>query len=140
MERLIDLSGKNLSFISLGHSHSKVHPAWKDDTNDSFLICYELILSFEDDSHYLIQPCEVDLPDRFPALGLSIEQVKSSGPKSVFTAFEQLNRVVDIEQSDFLGEDTINQYSLTLDNQKKVIIRHVLPPMSMGIRIDDGNA
>jgi len=140
MERLIDLSGKYLKVISLGHSHSKVHPAWKDDTNDGFLICYELMLSFEDGSHYLVKPCEVDLPDRFPSLGLSIEQVNSSEPKSVFTDFEQPNRVVAIEQSDFLGEDTINQYSLALDNHQKVIIRHVLPPMSMGIRIDDRNA
>ncbi|CAM3662905.1 MULTISPECIES: hypothetical protein [Pseudoalteromonas] len=140
MKRLTDLSGKNLSVISLGHSQRKVHPAWKDDTNDCFLICYELIFSFEDGSHYLVKPCELDLPDRFPALGLSIDQVNSSRPKSVFTAFEQPNRVVGIEQSDFLGEDTINQYSLILDNQQRIIIRHVFPPMSMGIKIENGNA
>jgi hypothetical protein len=93
MERLFDLSGKYLKVISLGHSHSKESPAWKDDTNENILIFCELVLSFEDGSHYLVKPCELDLPDRFPTLGLTIILVESSDAKSVFTDFEQPNRV-----------------------------------------------
>ena len=136
MDKLIDFTGKVLERVELGNTHDEVHPAWKDDTNEGLLICYELLLSFQGNSFFTVKPCEIDLPERYPGLGLSITESKST---KMVSALEELNlpsKVVHIEQSDFLGEDAINQYQLTLQNNKSIIIRHVFPPMSMGVKVE----
>ena len=63
----------------------------------------------------------------------AIDKIEQSIP---FNIAELPIRVCNIVQSDHLGEDVINQYALVLENGKNVVIRHVYPPMSMGIRIE----
>lgn len=136
MDKLIDFTGKVLESVEIGRTHDEVHPAWKDDTNVGFLICYELLLTFHDNTFFTIKPCEVDMPGRYPSLGLSIAESKSINMVSVLDELNLPSKVIHIEQADFLGEDVINQYQLTLQNNQSIIIRHVFPPMSMGIKIE----
>ena len=131
---------KNLVEIRTGRNHDEVHSAWKDDTNEGFLICYSIELVFDDQSTFTIQPCEVELPGRFPALGLKVSEGKFQ-EQSFLLEMEGLpSKILEIKQDDYLGEGVENQTKFTLKNDKKVVIRHVFPPMTLGIKIEASNA
>lgn len=136
MNKLIDFTDKVIEGVKLGRTHDEVHPAWKDDTNKDFLICYELFLSFQGNSFFIVKPCEVNLPERYPSLGLSITESEPTKMESTLSGLNLPSKVVHIEQTDFLGEDVINQYKLTLQNNQSITIRHVFPPMSMGVKVE----
>jgi hypothetical protein len=122
--------------VQIGHNHEKVHHAWQDESNEDFLICYDINLEFEDNNIYSVKPCEVDIIDRYPALGLSLEEIEKVELLTPFNITDLPMRVSNIIQSDHLGEDVINQYTLVFESGCRVVIRHVYPPMSMGIRIE----
>jgi hypothetical protein len=84
MQNLIDLSGKNLVAIQLGHNHEAVHKAWQDNTNQNFLICYEIGLVFDDKTSYVIKPSEVNIKGHYPALGLILCQNNNQNLTSCF--------------------------------------------------------
>jgi hypothetical protein len=44
--------------------------------------------------------------------------------------------ITDIEESDVLGEDTVNQYVLTTSNGWRITFRHIFPPMMVGISLE----
>ena len=131
---------KNLIEIRTGRSHDEVHPAWKDDTNEGFFICYSIELVFDDESTFTIQPCEVELQDRFPALGLEVSEEKSQEQSYLLKMVGLPSKILEIKQADYLGEGVENQVELILNNDKKVVIRHVFPPMTLGIKIEASNA
>ncbi|PKG62734.1 MULTISPECIES: hypothetical protein [Pseudoalteromonas] len=132
---LNSLKGKVLIAVSLSHIHEKVHLAWQDKSNEGFLICYEITLEFEDGKTYLIKPCEVDAIGYYPSLGLSIEPLERIELFYPFNISKLPSRICDIVESDHLGEGVVNQFTLTFDNEKNFVIRHVYPPMTMGIRV-----
>lgn len=134
------LDRKCLVEIRVGKSHDKVHPAWQDDTNEGFLICYDVNLVFDDQSIFLVQPREVEITGRYPGLGLSLEEIEAVNLPSLFKISCLPMRVEEVLQTDCLGEDVINQYIIALENGSKIVIRHVFPPMTMGIRFEQGNA
>jgi hypothetical protein len=131
---------KNLIEIRTGRRHDEVHPAWKDDTNEGFLICYSIELLFDDESTFTIQPCEVELQDRFPALGLEVSEGKLQEQSYLIEMVGLPSKILEIEQADYLGEGVENQMEFTLKNDKKVVIRHVFPPMTLGLKIEASNA
>lgn len=131
---------KILIEIRTGRSHDEVHPAWKDDTNTGFLICYSIELVFDDESTFTIQPCEVELPDRYPALGLELNEGKFQRPSSALKMVDLPSKILEMEQIDHLGEGVENQMVFTLKNGKTIVIRHVFPPMTLGIKIEASNA
>ena len=126
-----------------------VHPAWVDDLTLP-IVGFDAFLEFADGDLIQISPCEVDLgPDRYPGLGLALQpctskalQFISPGGHTVeavplveavpFTPFS----IVGIEESDPLGEDTVNQYSLATNNGRRVIFRHMFPPMTLGMHVE----
>jgi len=136
MVDLKSLIGKSLVAVTIGHNHEKVHSAWRDESNEGFLICYDINLEFGDNIIYSVKPSERDIIDRYPGLGLNLEAIDKIEQSIPFNIAELPIRVCNIVQSDHLGEDVINQYALVLENGKNVVIRHVYPPMSMGIRIE----
>lgn len=140
MNNLRDLSQKKLVAILTGNNHETVHKAWQDDTNEGFLICYKITLIFDDQENYILRPCEVDIEGRYPGLGLELEPEIPDGLMSTININNLPQRIDHVIQDDYLGEDVTNQYILVLDNGDKIIIRHVLPPMTMGIRIEGVNA
>ena len=125
-----------------GVSHEKVHNAWQDESNEGFLICYDVNLIFENDISYSVQPAEVDIDGRYPGLGLAMdlrkkEEILLSDP------FDNLSlpiKVCEVVQTDPLGEDVVSQYTFVLTDGNKIIIRHVYPPMTLGIKIEAVNA
>jgi len=131
---------KCLVEIRVGKNHDKVHPAWQDDTNEGFLICYDVNLVFDDQSIFLVQPCEIEIKGRYPGLGLSLKEIEAVNLPSLFKISCLPMRVEEMLQTDCLGEDVINQYIVALENGSKIVIRHVFPPMTIGIRFEHGNA
>lgn len=131
---------KNLIEIRTGRSHDEVHSAWKDDTNEGFLICYSISLVFDDQYTFTIQPCEVELADRFPALGLEVSEGGFQEQYFLLEMDSLPSRILGIKQNDYLGEGVENQMEFTLKNHKKILIRHVFPPMTLGIKIEASNA
>jgi len=131
---------KNLIEIRTGRNHDEVHSAWKDDTSESFLICYSIELVFGDESTFTIKPSEVELPGSFPALGLDVSEEKVKGQSFSFEMAGLPSKLLEVKKTDYLGEGVENQMEFTLKNDKKVVIRHVLPPMTLGIKIEASNA
>jgi hypothetical protein len=140
MESIDRLHLKRLKTVLLGHNHAKVHPAWVDESNEGFLICYEAQLVFDDGTIYVIRPCEENLEGRYPALGLSLEQGDSITLENVFPVAESPVIVTEVLSTDHLGEEVINQWLFRLENNMHLIIRHVYPPMSLGIKVAVSNA
>jgi hypothetical protein len=140
MESIDSLNLKRLKTVLLGDNHPKVHPAWVDESNEGFLICYEIQLVFDDGTIYLIRPCEKNLEGRYPALGLCVEQVDSTTLDNVFSVAERPVIVTEVLSTDHLGEEVINQWLFILENNMHLIIRHVYPPMSLGIKVAVSNA
>ena len=93
-------------------------------------------MEFEGNISYSVKPCDVDIIGRYPGLGLSFESIDKIEQTIPFNVAELPIRVCIIIQSDHLGGDVINQYTLVLANVTNVVIRHVYPPMSIGIRIE----
>ncbi len=140
MTESMSFDQKCLVEIRVGKSHDKVHPAWQDDTNEGFLICYDVNLIFDDQSIFLVRPCEVEAKDRYPALGLSLREIEAVNLPVLFKVPCLPMRVEEVVQTDCLGEDVINQYVIAMENGSKIVIRHVFPPMTMGIRFEQRNA
>jgi len=130
------LSGKLLVAVKIGHNHEKVYPAWQDEINEGFLICYDINLLFQGQESYSVKPCEVDIIDRYPGLGLMLEDVDKLESSIPFNITGLPLRVSEIVQSDHLGEDVINQYVFVLENGANLVIRHVFPPMTLGINVE----
>jgi len=133
---LKSLIGKCLVAVQIGHNHEKVHHAWRDESNEGFLICYDINLEFEDNNNYSIKPCDVNVIGRYPALSLCLEETQNVEVLMVFDIKELPMCIRYITQSVHLGEEVVNQYTLVLDNGERIVIRHVYPPMSMGIKVE----
>ena len=140
MEIVDSLKSKRLKTVLIGNNQTKVHPAWVDDTNEGFLICYEIQLVFDDGTMYLAQPCEHSIEGRYPALGLRLNSIDSLTVENVFPVEGTPVLVTNVISSDNLGEDVVNQWVLNLENGMHLVIRHVYPPMSLGIRVAVSNA
>jgi hypothetical protein len=140
MSENIILESKTLIEVRTGKNHDEVHQAWKDDTNDGFLICYEIELVFDDESTYSLCPSEIELEGRYPALGLELKEGKVQVASFQLKTVALPSKLTKIENADHLGEGVTNQIVFTLDNGKKVIVRHVFPPMTLGIKVEASNA
>ncbi|UTP72331.1 hypothetical protein NLG07_10090 [Alteromonas sp. LMIT006] len=122
---MTDFSEKYLTEVLISSNHDSVSPAWQDDTNKDFLICYEVNLVFDDDSVFTIKPCEIDIEGRYPGLGLAL---KREGESTVSNKFELPKSPVMIKScsySDYLGEGTYNQIVFRLQDPFEITIRHV---------------
>ena len=135
MTDVTHLRGKYLTALRLAESHEKIHPAWQDDTNKGFLICYELQLAFADNTTLSITPTEVELPRRYPALGLMLSETTATTLSEMFEIPELPARIEQVTHIDYLLEGTTNQIELVLLNGRKLIIRHVFPPMTLGVKL-----
>lgn len=136
----ISLDRKYLVGIRVGTCYEKVHAAWQDDTNEGFLICYEINLVFDDQSIFSIQPCEMDISDRYSELGLSLKKIETVNCQSLFNISYLPMQVGKVVRTDYLGEGSVNEIILILANKNRIIIRHVFPPMTIGIKLEQVNA
>lgn len=125
-----------------------VHPAWID-ANTFPIAAGDAFLELSDGNFVKISPCEVSRgPDRYPALGLEVRpcskdeltfrfengrivEAKPLEESASVTPF----LIAEVEAFDPLGEDTITQYSFLAAGGNIVEIRHMMPPMTIGIRV-----
>jgi len=131
-----------------------VHPAWVDD-NTLPIVASTGFIEFVNGDLVEIGPCEVNLePDRYPSLGLeflpsteeSLRTLLSNG--QVVDAIPLVDAtplmpfvITQIEASDPLGEEAISQYTLISRSGGRITFRHIMPPMTLGIRVDSaGNS
>ncbi|MEH6543007.1 MAG: hypothetical protein V7721_03605 [Porticoccaceae bacterium] len=127
-----------------------VHPAWADDSTPS-INSWKVFLTFSDGTVCNIEPCEVELSEeRYPSLGLRIEEYRNESTDSVQSdgsviktvsvkeANELLPQVVTrVQESDPLEEGAISQYTFTIGNSASIVIRHIMPPMTLGVLVSN---
>ena len=129
-----------------------VHPAWID-ANTFPIAAGDAVIEFSDGEFIKISTCEVDLgPDRYPALGLEAQPCSESDLR-IHNSNGQIVEARKLEESislmpfhiaridalDPMGEDTTTQYSLHAADGGLVEIRHMMPPMTLGIRVSPAN-
>ena len=142
------LLGKTVRSIWIFRSDG-VHPAWVGELTLP-IVGFDAFLEFADGDLVQISPCEVDLgPDRYPGLGLALQPctiealhfISPGGhaveavPLAEAASFLPFS-IAGIEESDPLGEDTVSQYSLATGNGWQVTLRHMFPPMTLGMHVE----
>ncbi|MFC4701482.1 hypothetical protein ACFO4O_15050 [Glaciecola siphonariae] len=132
---MTDFSKKCLTQIFVDRRHKDVHQAWQDHSNKGFHICYEVNLVFSDKSVFIIKPSEVEIEGRYPALGLSVEQEATCNVSTKFEVSELPMTINCASYSDYLGEDADNEITLRFEHKLEIAIRHVFPPMTLGIKV-----
>ncbi len=137
---MIDFSKKCLAQVLVDRRHEDVHQAWQDNSNRGFHICYEVNLVFTDKSVFIVKPCEVKIEGRYSALGLSVKHKAVSNVSTEFEISELPMTINCSKYSDYLGEDANNEIILRLKDKLEIVIRHVFPPMTLGIRARDVDA
>ena len=124
-----------------------VHPAWVDQ-NTLPIAAWSAFLDVLNIGILKVDAAEVDLgPTRYPALGLSLasfpltelESLASAGSvkaEPLIEARELLPLTVhSIEESDPMGEDTVSQYTIIGSCGQQLILRHIMPPTTLGIAL-----
>jgi hypothetical protein len=145
------LVGKSIRTFWVFRSEG-VHPAWID-SNTLPIAAFGSVLEFTDGSFATIGPCEVPLPDQYPALGLSLEFGSSDSLNFVgygggvvhATRLEEAEALVPflidaIDTSDPLGEDSTSQYLFRDGSGASILFRHMMPPMTLGILVHVSSA
>lgn len=146
------LSGKTITSILSPACHS-VHPAWINELTTPIAIS-KAVLQFSDGGLALVAPCEVEVEtSRYPSLGLAISKCNkdaltwqapngetfSMQPLALAIAVLPLS-VVRAESSDPLGEGTVSQVVLVGAFNVRVVFRHIMPPMTLGIALEHGSS
>lgn len=141
-----ELVGQKLESI-LAYPSRPIHPAWADDSTPS-INSWAVFLRLEGGFLLCVSPCEVELSgEPYPALGLALELSESAvseqqpdGRIIEAIAIEKLPRnlpqeIVGVEESDPLEEGATSQYTIRLESGDFVTIKHIMPPMMLGISI-----
>ena len=124
----------------------EVHPAWRDSTTPALASGFAN-LDLADMQTVKVQPCEVEhIPGKYPSLGIKLLSVSEppmvhrwpDGGEVTADACpdtEQFlpSRVASVRVWDALGEGPDSAITLTLENGRSIIIRHIYPPMTLGI-------
>jgi hypothetical protein len=115
-----------------------IHSAWRDRTNQDLLAntrcCY---LEFNERT-YLVEAGEVKTEGQYPILGITASVVDETpeGVPHCEPMQEILPAVITgITQSDSLGEGATSCYELSLAGPVQFILKHVYPPMTLGVQI-----
>lgn len=130
-----------------------VHPAWIDK-NTTSIATSMAVLVLADGELVMLAPCEVELEtNRYPSLGLSVEKCDSSALQWVRDGKTYSMRplvgaarllpcaVFQIEESDPLGEGAVSEIVLVGSDGSRLLFRHIMPPMTLGIElIEPGQA
>ena len=145
---LVDTSsliGKTIADV-LAYPRLEIHPAWVDEattpvaTTDAFLV-------LEGGTLAKVSPCEVSLDShRYPSLGLEVRAcsheslaLTTTGGRVVMpTRVEELCtllplRVETVVESDPLGEGAVSEVTILGSVGRAIILRHIMPPMTLGI-------
>jgi len=142
------LVGRTLESVMI-YPMWEIHPAWVNE--DTLPInTWSVFLFFAGNEIIQIEACEINIPDQFPALGLSINEFtntsttyKGMSGKSVEAVSVKESeailpgKVTRVTESDPLGEDVTTQYTFEIAEPSEIWIRHIMPPMTIGLLISD---
>lgn len=126
-----------------------VHPAWVDATTPE--ICSGFVnLAISDSSAVQVLPCEVDVPDQYPSLGIELLDIDyppnfqrwESGDVSNAECLVEMSsflpaKIIRIRAWDSMGEGAISAVDLVLSTGVTMTIRHIFPPMTVGIDVSE---
>jgi len=142
---LTGLRLQSLRLLSVG-----THPAWADDTSPQ-IATYAANLEFsEPDSCVQVRPCEVPIPNKFPALAIELtDWPESPGAQrwneeeyAVATPIELEHllpaAIEEVRQWDSIGDGRASAVDLVLSTGVTVTLRHVFPPMMLGVDVHEG--
>ena len=125
---------------------SPVHPAWVDEHTTAIATSMAVLRSANGEL-FLVAPCEVEQPDAYPSLGLSLESCDSDvlqwvrdgqaySMRPLPDATELLPFLVThTEESDALGEGPVSEVVLVGPDGSRLLFRHIMPPMTLGIEV-----
>jgi hypothetical protein len=123
-----------------------VHSAWADE-HTTAIATSMAVLRLENGELVLIGPCEVEQPEAYPLLGLSLERCdtqalhwvrngRSFSMSPLADAAKLLPfLVVTTEESDPLGEGAVSEIVLVGSDGSRLLFRHIMPPMTLGIEL-----
>ncbi|MFO1493275.1 MAG: hypothetical protein U1F26_01270 [Lysobacterales bacterium] len=118
------------------------------DENTLPIAAWSVFIDVQNEGLFKVSATEVDFgPSRFRGLGLSFEACSESdlemkGVQAQWKA-EPLVEAEDllplevrfVEETDPMGEDTVSQYLIVGTQGQQLILRHIMPPTTLGISI-----
>jgi hypothetical protein len=126
-----------------------VHSAWIDEHTTSIATSMA-VLQLADGELVMLAPCEVELdPSKYPSLGLSVESCDSSALQWVRDGKTySMHPLIDAagllpfavsqaEESDPLGEGAMSEIVLVNSDGSRLLFRHIMPPMTLGIELTE---
>jgi hypothetical protein len=141
------LVGQKLNTVWVSHPRIQPHAAWSDQTTPDIQSLF-VNLACTGVPVVRVVPCEVDDPLRFPALGIELQEVDDSPDygrwyEGTLTQAEVLSElasylpavIVQVRLWDAMGDGPDSALDVVLENGIKLTVRHIMPPMSLGIEI-----
>jgi hypothetical protein len=123
------------------------HPAWVDASTPE-IATYAANLELAEPARCLqVRPCEVPIPDKYPALGIELccwsgapEVQRWNDKEWAVSTPEQLSKLLPAEIKsvrpwDSMGEGVISALDLVLSTGATLTLRHVFPPMMLGVDV-----
>lgn len=132
----------SLRLLSVG-----THPAWADHTSPQIATYAANLELSENGPCVQVLPCEVPIPNAYPALGIELcDWPESPGVQrwneeeyAVETPKELAHFLpADIETIrlwDSMGEGVTSALDLVLSTGATITLRHVFPPMMLGVDV-----
>jgi hypothetical protein len=124
---------------------TQVHDAWKDATSPA-VATYYVNLEFADSTAAQIAPREVEVVGRYPSLGIELRQWSHScqvqrspdGKEFPVSLYADVvgflpALITGVVLRDSLGEGPASAVDLELNSGLTLTIRHIYPPMMLGI-------
>ncbi len=142
------LAGQRL--ISLRLMSVGTHPAWVDGSTPQ-IATYAANLELAGEASCVqVCPCEVAIPEKFPALGIELrdwpeppEIQRWDGGEYGVTTPQELQQflpatIQDVRLWDSIGDGPVSALDLVLSTGATLTLRHVFPPMMLGVDVHIG--
>jgi hypothetical protein len=139
------LTGKRL--LSVQMMSVGTHPAWVDESSPQ-IATYAATLELAGSSCVQVHPCEVPIANAYPALGIELRewlgpagiQRWENGDEYAVTAPEDVQQLLPatiekVRPWDSMGEGRISALDIVLSTGATLTLRHVFPPMMLGVDI-----
>jgi hypothetical protein len=140
-----DLIGRELRSLNL--LNTGTHAAWVDNSTPQ-IATYAANLELVDSISVQVRPCEVPIPNQYPALGIEMidwaeppriqrwpggPEFSVSTPSDVVPFLPAI--ISDVHLWDSMGEGSVSAIDLVLSTGPTLTLRHVFPPMMLGLDV-----
>jgi len=141
------LTGKRL--LSLRLMSVGTHQAWVDSSTPQ-IATYAANLELAESRCVQLRPCEVPMPEKYPALGIEMddwpdapgiqrwgkEEIIVETPKEIQQFLPAI--IQSVKPWDSMGEGPISALDVILSTGVTLTLRHVFPPMMLGVDVHIG--